>query len=71
MAIALSMDLSAMKTRLRVSSCFEDLHTPQPEGYVAWHKWAEEKAKTHAQVRCPYCELYEIWIPKEWVDGDS
>lgn len=39
-------------------------HTPSPEGYVEWHSWAERKAKTHKQVKCKSCGLYEIWSKK-------
>jgi hypothetical protein len=39
-------------------------HTPSPSGYFAWHEWAEEKAKTHKQIRCPGCGLWAIWLPK-------
>lgn len=40
-------------------------HTPQPAGYMSWHVWAEEKSKTHKQVKCPDCNLFAIWIKKE------
>lgn len=40
-------------------------HTPCPTGYVAWHEWAAEKAKTHDQETCPECGLYSIWRPRE------
>jgi hypothetical protein len=34
-------------------------HAPdEPSGYLPWHDWAEEKAKTHKQTRCPTCGLY-------------
>lgn len=39
-------------------------HTPQPTGYLQWHMWAEEKAKTHRQERCPACGLWSVWKPK-------
>lgn len=39
-------------------------HTPCPSGYLGWHSWAEEKSKTHAQVRCPGCGKWAIWLPK-------
>lgn len=42
---------------------FED-HTPQPEGYIAWHSWAEGMSKTHEQRKCSGCDRYEIWEPK-------
>ena len=38
-------------------------HTPCPDGYLAWHEWAEQKSKTHRQVRCPGCDLLTIWVP--------
>lgn len=41
------------------------LHTPCPQGYLAWHEWAEKMAKTHQQRQCPGCELWVIWEPKE------
>jgi hypothetical protein len=37
-------------------------HTPCPEEYLAWHEWAERKAKTHVQERCPHCGLWAIWV---------
>lgn len=42
-------------------------HTKAPIGYVAWHEWAEKKARTHRQERCPNCGLWAIWkrIPEE------
>jgi hypothetical protein len=42
-------------------------HTPQPRGYVQWHAWAEEKAKTHYQIRCPECGFFAIWVKKNKV----
>jgi hypothetical protein len=41
-----------------------DEHTKCPGGYLAWHEWAEQMTKTHRQIRCPGCGLYEVWIPK-------
>lgn len=43
----------------------EDLHTLQPEGYLPWHDWAEKHQQTHAQLRCPGCGLYTIWVKKD------
>jgi hypothetical protein len=40
-------------------------HTPCPTGYVGWHEWAAEKAKTHRQRRCEGCGLYNVWEPRE------
>ena len=40
-----------------------DDHTHGPGDYAGWHAWAEEKAKTHAQTKCPECGLYLIWEP--------
>lgn len=42
-----------------------DNHTTAPEGYIAWHAWAEDMAKTHNQRKCPDCGRYAIWEPKE------
>ena len=52
-----------------------ELHTPCPgEGlpydavlsnsYVAWQKWARKMLRTHAQIPCPLCGLWAIWLPK-------
>lgn len=40
-------------------------HTLQPEGYLQWHSWAHEMAKTHRQHRCPVCNRWQIWVPKQ------
>jgi hypothetical protein len=40
-------------------------HTKCPKPYLAWHDWADRKARTHYQVRCPGCGLYLIWLPKK------
>jgi hypothetical protein len=39
-------------------------HTPAAAGYLEWHEWAEQKAKTHRQIRCKGCGLFAIWVPK-------
>lgn len=57
-------------TRIEVPPATTDRcvrHTPQPVGYLAWHEWAERKARTHRQERCPGCGLWKIWrpIPRE------
>ena len=39
-------------------------HTKAPSGYVQWHLWAEKKAKTHKQIKCPNCGLYAVWVKK-------
>lgn len=39
-------------------------HTPTPDGYNEWHEWARKASKTHAQVRCPCCGLWKVWLPK-------
>jgi predicted RNA-binding Zn-ribbon protein involved in translation (DUF1610 family) len=36
-------------------------HTSCPTGYVAWHTWAEKKARTHDQYQCPACGRWTIW----------
>jgi len=41
-----------------------DNHTICPEGYIAWHEWAEKKSKTHTQIQCPECKLLAIWKRK-------
>ena len=37
---------------------------PLSNGYAAWIDFATEMSKTHAQVRCEQCGLWEIWLPK-------
>lgn len=36
----------------------------EPQGYIAWHNWAERKAKTHRQIKCPDCGRL-TWVKKE------
>jgi hypothetical protein len=43
----------------------EDTHTPSPEGYIAWHNWAERKLKTHHQIKCRCCGLYTVWVKND------
>lgn len=38
-------------------------HEYGPDGYLSWHEWAEEKGKTHRQLKCK-CGFYLIWVPK-------
>lgn len=45
-----------------VSTC--DDHVYGPDGYLAWHEWAQRMSKTHQQIRCDECELWAIWVPK-------
>lgn len=55
-----------VKVDLKVNSVragCED-HTPAPEGYLAWHSWAEEMSKTHSQVQCPACGKWAIWVKR-------
>jgi hypothetical protein len=40
-------------------------HAPQPEGYIAWHSWADRMSKTHTQHVCLTCGRLEIWTPKK------
>jgi hypothetical protein len=39
-------------------------HTPCPQGYAAWHTWADQMRKSHRQVKCPECHLYVIAVVK-------
>ncbi len=39
-------------------------HTTAPDGYLAWHEWAEKKSRRHYQVRCSICGFYAIWKRK-------
>lgn len=57
-----------MSAKMKAPCAQGEGHTPSPEGYLAWHEWAAEKAKTHRQVRCPECGLWAIWVPIEITD---
>jgi len=49
-------------TRSRVMACpNEHLHAYGPSGYIQWHHWAAEKAKTHHQELCE-CGLYLLLV---------
>lgn len=56
--------MSRQRTKPHEQPC-ADKHTWCPTGYVHWHTWAEKKAKTHEQRRCPDCGLWAIWVRKE------
>ena len=43
----------------------EKLHTKAPTGYLSWGAWADDKRKTHRQIRCPTCGFWAIWVKKE------
>lgn len=45
-------------------ACAKCKHTRQPKGYVEWHEWAEKKAGTHTQHKCPGCGRWAIWKAK-------
>ncbi len=45
-------------------------HTKDPKGYIQWHEWADEKRKTHRQIRCEGCGRYSIWV-KLTSQGDT
>lgn len=51
-------------TRAELCPNIEDHTAFQPEGYLAWHEWAEQMSKTHKQRKCPGCGLYQIWEPR-------
>ena len=36
----------------------------EPQGYLGWCFWAQKKAQTHRQRRCPTCGLWKIWVRK-------
>lgn len=42
----------------------ECCHTPMPEGYNERIEWVNKVSRTHAQVLCPRCGLWAIWLPK-------
>jgi hypothetical protein len=46
--------------------CSDDsAHTPCPTGYIAWHEWAERKAKTHDQRQCLHCGSWAVWVKRD------
>jgi hypothetical protein len=51
----------ATGTRRRKVKC---KHAPAPTGYLEWHAWADKKATTHRQRRCPGCGLWKVWVRK-------
>jgi hypothetical protein len=54
-----SPDLTA-----KVASCpRESEHRYGPDGYLAWHEWAEERMDTHVQLMCD-CGLYLLLVTK-------
>lgn len=49
----------------KVNPVCEESHTKNvPTGYVAFALWAEEKAKTHNQIKCKGCGHYQVWVKK-------
>lgn len=43
----------------------------EPDGYNAWHDWAQRMGKTHTQLKCDGCGLYAIWKPAALNPGDT
>lgn len=48
----------------------------EPDGYIAWHEWAEKKLKRFKQVKCKSCGLFHNWVKREsnlpgWVTRSS
>lgn len=42
-----------------------DHATDEPEGYLAWHAWAEKMSRTHKVLRCGGCGLFKVWVARE------
>jgi hypothetical protein len=42
----------------------EELHAESPKGYIEFFNWCDEMNKTHKQIQCPVCGLYEVWIKR-------
>lgn len=39
-------------------------HTPCPDGYIGWHRWAARMYyRGHRQKKCTGCGRYAIWVP--------
>lgn len=36
----------------------------EPKAYLAWLDWAENKSKTHKQLKCELCGYFHIWVAK-------
>jgi hypothetical protein len=50
---------------MKVDECPDKAnHTPCPESYMRFVNWADEKSKTHKQIRCTTCNKFAIWILK-------
>lgn len=48
------------------SVCPEKLtHTPAPDNYLEWSRWADEMQRTHTQHQCPTCGFWTQWVPKQ------
>lgn len=56
-----SREAALARYRLRHTCPQAHLHTPVPEGYSAWHAWAEQISRTHVQESCPGCGCWLIW----------
>jgi len=41
----------------------KEKHEHGPVSLLGWDRWAEEKERTHTQVKCK-CGFYLIWKPK-------
>lgn len=35
-----------------------------PDGYIAWHEWAEKMGENYNQLPCPGCGRLTIWKKK-------
>jgi hypothetical protein len=59
-------------TRVRVKDdCRHPYLRDEPSGYLAWHEWAEKKAKTHEQRQCPKCGLWSIYVKRALDEGSE
>ena len=46
------------------------LHHPgEPDGYVAWHDWADRMRVDHVQLRCPACGLWSVIVKRTSLPG--
>lgn len=40
-----------------------EVHTPCPDGYIQWHRWADEmEAKGWHSTQCAGCGRYAVWV---------
>lgn len=66
-----ALDFGSLRPPIAQQTCacdlgpeFERIAGEHPSGYIARSDWAMRKLITHKSKRCPKCNLYTVWIPK-------